>query len=83
MSEEFPDVPQNADELGARWATRDAEYAKQRKPMEPEMAEAVRMTRMQEANRLPNIKERGYMYGVAKSWTPPLHPDFGGLRDWL
>ena len=38
---------------------------------------------MQEANRLPNPSERGRLYARAKSWVPPVHPDFGGLRDWV
>lgn len=80
---EFPEVPQTAEALTARWAERDAEYTKVRAPMDPETAEVIRMGRMSEANMLPNPRERGRMFHRAKSWTPPLHPDFGGLRDWL
>lgn len=84
MNEEFPATPPaDADELLSRWAVRDAEYAKRRTPLEPEMAESVRMMRMQEANRLPKIGERGWMFARAKAWVPPTHPDFGSLRDWL
>lgn len=82
-SNQFPVVPETADALVARWAERDAEYAKNRTPMDPEQAEVIRLTRMQEASRLPNVRERGRMYSRAKAWTPPLHPDFGSLRDWM
>ena len=79
----FPDIPETGDELAARWANRDAEYAKTRVPMDEEQAAVIRMTRMQEAGRLVNYRERGRLYARAKSWMPPVHADFGSMHDWL
>lgn len=80
---EFPAVPKTADEMLYRWAERDAEYAKSKVAMPPEQAAGIREGRMQEANRLPQVKDRGFMYTRAKAWVPPVPQDFGGLRDWL
>jgi hypothetical protein len=80
---EFPEVPQTAEEMAARWAARDAEYAKARLPMALGTVMVIRDTRMREANQLPNIKERGRMYARAKGWEPPVHQDFGSMRDWV
>jgi hypothetical protein len=80
---QMPEVPQTADALAVRWAERDAEYAKARVSMTDEAAEAIRMMRMREANHLPRVGERGRMFARAKGWVPPVHPDFGGMRDWL
>jgi hypothetical protein len=79
----FPEVPATADALAARWAERDAQYAQERTPMSWEQAETIRLMRMREAGALPQFKARARMYARAKSWVPPLHPDFGGLRDWM
>jgi hypothetical protein len=84
MSEsDFPEVPQTADELLARWASRDAEYAKSRKPLDPEFAEAVRQGRIREAAHLPNPAERARMYGKAVTWAPPTNAEFGSMKDFL
>jgi len=80
---EFPEVPQTAEAMATRWAQRDAEYAKLRLPLDDLTVETIRMTRMEEAGRLPNVKERGRMFARAKTWTPPMHADFGSLRDWV
>jgi hypothetical protein len=70
-------------ELALRWAERDAAYAAQRTPLDPELIEAVRHARMEEAGSLPDVAERGRMWMRATTWMPPVHPDFGGLSDWL
>lgn len=79
----FPEVPDTADALTLRWSTRDAEYAKVRLPMDEAMAESIRQARMAEANRLPEVRERGRMFARAKSWSPPAHAEYGSLRDYL
>lgn len=79
----FVEVPTTADDMMARWADRDVQYAKARIPMPPEQADAVRFMRMQEANQLPNIKERGRMFARAKGWVTPTHQEFGSLREWM
>jgi hypothetical protein len=80
---EFPEVPDTAETLTAKWARSDAAYAERRLPLDPLSVESIRMMRMQEANQLPNIKERGRMYARAKTWEPPVHPDYGSMRDWM
>lgn len=79
----FQPTPDTAEELTIRWTNRDAEYAKSRLPMDPEKAESIRQARMAEANRLPIVRERGRMFARAKSWVPPVHADYGSLRDYI
>lgn len=75
--------PKTAEELIVRWSLRDNEYAKLRRPIGPDSIAAVRMMRMREAAHLPRPSERGSAYIRAKSWVPPVHPDFGNLHSWL
>ena len=83
MSEsDFPKVPQTADELIARWAARDAEYAKARRGMDHEFEQAIRQGRMREAGLLP-VPERARAYGRAQVWVAPVNPEFGSMKDWL
>lgn len=79
----FPEVPVTADELTVRWATRDAEYAKSRTPLDPETVATIRSTRMREAGRLPNVKDRARMHARAQAWAPPSHQEYGSLKEWL
>jgi hypothetical protein len=79
----MPPAPVTGAELIARWAQRDAEYAKQTPAMDPGLAEVIRQGRMREANQLPDVKERGQLFARAKTWAPPVHADFGSLLDWL
>lgn len=80
--DELPAAPVTLDEMIVRWATRDAEYAKQRTPMSPEEAAAVRHMRMREANTLPP-DERARAWARANAWQPPVHQEFGQLKDWV
>lgn len=81
--DQFPAAPVTLDDLIVRWAQRDAEYAKQRTPMAPDMAASVRAARMKEASSLPDIKERAAAWARANAWVPPTHQEFGDLREWV
>lgn len=83
MDDENLTEPQTGDELASRWAARDAEYAKRRTPMEPEVAEAIRIQRRREAGMLPAIGDRARLWMRADTWQPPVHDEFGSLEDWL
>ena len=84
MSDEWErPVPQTGAELSARWAERDDLYARLRRPPSPESIEAVRAGRMDEAAHLPRVEDRAKAYAEAQTWKPPIHPEFGSLRDWL
>lgn len=78
---EFP-PPETADEMVVRWAHRDAEYAKRRAPLTREEVAAIVAARTREASRLP-VPDRARMFGKARTWAPPVNPEFGGLKDWL
>lgn len=75
-------APENLNEMIVRWAQRDAEYAKSRTPMDPDMAASVRSMRMREANTLPP-EDRAIAWSRAKSWVPPTHQEFGELKEWV
>jgi hypothetical protein len=79
---EFPEVPETADQMVARWAERDAAYAKLRTPMAPDAVAAIRTGRMREASLLP-VADRARMWAKVQTWQPPVHPDFGSMKDWL
>lgn len=84
MSEsEFPEVPTTAAQLAARWAQRDAEYAKATHRLSPDAVAAVRVGREREAGLLPNKDDRARMWSRANSWVQPVGQDFGGLKDFL
>lgn len=80
--DEFPEAPVTLDALIVRWASRDAEYAKDRTPMSPEMAASVRHMRMQEVNTLPPA-DRAQAWARAQAWVPPTHQEFGDLKEWV
>lgn len=83
MSEsEFPQTPETADQMVARWAERDAEYAKSRTPMAPSTIIAIRAGRQREVGMLP-MSDRARMWARVKTWQPPVHPEFGSMKDWL
>lgn len=82
MTSDSQPVPVTADELVARWALRDAGYAKALN-IDPEMAAGIRQGRMREASLLSNLADRARLYARAETWTPPKPPTFGSLRDWL
>lgn len=82
MTSDSQPVPVTADELVARWAQRDAEYVKTPN-IDPDMAAVIRQGRMREASMLPNVAERARLYARAATWTPPVPPAYGTLRDWL
>jgi hypothetical protein len=75
--------PTTGEELLARWAARDDEYARQRTPMEPEVADAIREGRRREAGMLKEVGARARMWAKADVWQPPIHPEFGSIEDWL
>lgn len=79
---EMPAVPVTGPELAARWAERDAQYAKRRTPLTQDEAIAVQLGRMREADFLP-VAERARMFAKAQCWVPPVHPEFGSMKDWL
>ena len=79
----FEPDPKTGDELAVKWATRDAEYAKLRTPMDYETVEAIRAQRKREAGMLPAVADRARMWARAEVWQPPKHDEFGGLEDWL
>jgi len=83
MHDEFQPVPDNAIELAIRWAQRDAEYAKQRRPLDSDIADTIRKARMAEAARLPDVTERARMYARAETWEPPKHQEYGSVKEWL
>lgn len=80
--DEFPPVPRTPNDLIARWAVRDAVYAKMRPGLSSEMVETIRAARMKEVNKLPRDL-RGKMWTRVKFWRAPVHPDFGSLRDYI
>ena len=82
LETEFPEVPETAEQMAVRWAQRDAEYAKQRKPLAPDLINAIIAGRQREAGRLP-MADRARMFTRATTWAPPVNPEFGGLKDWL
>lgn len=83
MSEsEFPVTPETADQMIVRWAQRDAEYAKQRTPLDPMTVFAIRAGRQREAGRLP-VADRARMWRRAETWAPPVNPEYGSIKDWL
>lgn len=79
---EFPEVPETAAQLIVRWAQRDAEYAKQRTPLDSNVIASIRWARKSEAGRLP-VGDRARMWRRAETWTPPVNSEFGSIRDWL
>lgn len=79
---EYPPVPVTGDELIARWALRDASYARMA-PMNSEQEDAIRQGRSREANDLPDVTERASMWVRAQTWSPPRHADYGSLKDFL
>ena len=80
---DMPPIPVTGAELVARWASRDAEYAKRRIPLPPTLIEAIRDGRKREASLLPEVSERARLYGRAETWMPPVHAEFGGMQDFL
>lgn len=76
-------APETADEMVARWAQRDAEYAKRRIAMDAAEAEAIRAGRRREAGMLPVVGDRARMWARADTWQPPHHDEFGSIKDWL
>jgi hypothetical protein len=83
MADEFAPVPETADQMIVRWATRDAEYAKARVPMDEAQADAIRHMRKREASLLPVPRERARMYARAATWEPPKHQEFGDIKEWI
>lgn len=82
MDEDIQSEPETAADMLARWAQRDAEYAKRRAPLSVDEIEAIIMGRAREAGRLP-VADRARMFGKAKTWDPPKPPDYGSMKDWL
>lgn len=80
--DQMPEAPVTLDEMIVRWAARDAEYAKARTPMSPDMAAAVRHMRLREVNTLPP-EDRARAWAKANSWLPPEHQEFGSLKEWV
>lgn len=79
---EFPEVPETADQMVARWAERDAEYAKRSQLLAPDAVAAIKAGRMREAGTLP-VGDRARMWAKVQTWSAPRHPDFGSMKDWL
>lgn len=78
----FQPIPKTAEQMAVRWAQRDAEYAKMRPAMSPDMVAAVRDARKREAARLP-VADRARMWTRANQWLPPVNPDYGSMKDFL
>lgn len=76
-------IPDTAEALVVRWASRDNEYAKRTAPMMEDQIASIRSGRMREANLLPNVTERAAMWGRAMAWMPPPRADYGGLHSWI
>lgn len=79
---EMPAVPKTEDELILRWAQRDAEYAKSRPGLAPGSIAAVQQGRMREVSRMPRDM-RARLFARVKTWVPPVHPEFGSMKDFL
>jgi hypothetical protein len=58
-------------------------YARNRTSMEPAVAEAIREGRRIEAGLLKVMPDRARMWAKADTWQPPVHPEFGSMKDWL
>lgn len=80
--DKFQPIPETAEEMAVRWAQRDAEYAKMRPALAPDMVAAVRDARKREAIRLP-VADRARMWTRANQWLPPVNPEFGSIKDFL